>query len=289
MTDFPSLPTRSRDAHKGSCGNVLVLAGSKGMSGAAYLASKACLRSGAGLVTVACPESVSTVLEIKTTCVMTRALPETPDGTLATAALEVLRGLVPGRDALAIGPGLSGHPQTASVVRSFLAELDADAPPVVLDADGLNAFAGHPELLRPLAGNVVLTPHPGEFRRLSGCSKADLAERGDDMLAELVDRTGAVILLKGHRTRIAGPGGALSVNDTGNPGMATAGAGDVLTGVIACLLAQGLSPFDAARLGARLHGLAGDAAARQTGWAALIATDILNGLVDVMRAEEARI
>ncbi len=289
MTDsFPSLPTRARDTHKGACGNVLLLAGSRGMSGAAFLASKACLRTGAGLVTVACPTSVNAVLEIKTTCVMTQPLPETPDGTLAEGALEVLRGLIPGRDALAVGPGLSRHPLTRGVVRSVLAELGADSPPVVLDADGLNAFEGHPELLRPLAGRIVLTPHPGEFRRLSGCSKAELEERPEELLAALAERTGAVILLKGHTTRIADPAGTIHLNETGNPGMATAGSGDVLTGVIACLLAQGLAPVDAARLGARLHGLAGDAAARRTGWAALIATDILESLIGVMCAEETR-
>lgn len=258
------------------------------MTGAAYLASKACLRTGAGLVTVACPESVNAILEIKTTCVMTRPLPETPAGTLGSDALEGLRGLLPGRDALAIGPGLSRHPLTEAAVRSLLSELDADGPPLVIDADGLNAFEGRSDDLASLAGRAVLTPHPGEFRRLSGCSTEDIAARREELVKEFAARTGVVTLLKGHRTLVAATDGSVTVNETGNPGMATAGAGDVLTGVIACLLAQGLGPYDAARLGARLHGLAGDAAARRTGWAALLATDILDGLVEVLRAEEAR-
>jgi NAD(P)H-hydrate epimerase len=266
----------------------LVVAGSRGMSGAAFLASKACLRTGAGLVTVACPTSVNAVLEVKTTCVMTRPLPETPEGTLGADALEALRGLVPGRDALAVGPGLSRHPQTAATVREFLSELGSDGPLAVVDADGLNAFEGRADALASLAGRAVLTPHPGEFRRLSGCSKQDLADGREELVLAFAAKTGVVTLLKGHRTLIAAPNGALAVNETGNPGMATAGSGDVLTGVIACLLAQGLTPYDAARLGARLHGLAGDAAARRTGWAALIATDILDALVEVLCAEEAR-
>lgn len=292
-------PARSVDAHKGTCGNVLIVAGSRGMSGAAYLAGKACLRAGAGLVTVACPESINTVLEVKTTCVMTRPLPETSEGTLARSSLEPLLGLIPGRDVLVLGPGLSRHPETTELVRVFvqvfLGGLQADeGPQVVLDADGLNAFEGHAEELKPLAGRAVLTPHPGEFRRLAG-GDVDLSEAGRaESLRAFVGRAGIVTLLKGHQTLVAAPqregdeAPRLYTNTSGNPGMATAGAGDVLTGVVAALLAQGLEPFAAASLGAWLHGKAGDAVARRTGWAALIASDLLDGLAEVIPGVEER-
>jgi NAD(P)H-hydrate epimerase len=260
------------------------------MSGAAYLAGKAALRAGAGLVTVACPASVERVLEIKTTCVMTRGLPETEAGSLAAAAAEPLRGLRAGRSALAAGPGLSRGEEALGLVRDLVAELGPDDPPLVLDADGLNAFEGRAGELTAAGGRLVLTPHPGEFRRLSGCSREDLAgDRRAATLGAFVEETGVTTLLKGHRTLVASPGvEATYVNETGNPGMATAGSGDVLTGVVVGLLAQGLGPHDAACLGAYVHGLAGDAAARRVGWAALIASDLLDGLCEVLPGLEPR-
>lgn len=286
-------PTRSLAAHKGTCGNALLIAGSRGMAGAAFLAGKACLRTGAGLVTIACPTSSHAALEVKTTCVMTRALPETSEGTLARSALQPLLGLVSDRQSLAVGPGLSRHPETSELVRSlvrvFLGGLAAgEGPRVVLDADGLNAFEGQADDLKPLGGRVVLTPHPGEFRRLAG-SDVDLSAEGRRASVEaFVERTGCVTLLKGHRTLVAGPGRATYENGTGNPGLASGGTGDVLTGVIAGLLAQGLEPFPAACLGAWLHGRAADLVARRTGWAPLIATDLLAGLVEVICSVERR-
>jgi len=280
-------PARPLTAHKGTCGHVLVVAGSRGMSGAAFLAGKAALRAGAGLVTIACPESVNAVLEVKTTCVMTHPLAETAAGTLSEGALEPLRALVADKQAVALGPGLSQHPETIALVRALLAEW-GEGPPVVVDADGLNAFAGQPSGLAALGERGVLTPHPGELRRLAGCDREALEQERAATLRSFVEGVPVVTLLKGRRTRVQAPGpdGPAYENQTGNPGMATAGAGDVLTGVIAALLAQGVAPFPAACLGAYVHGHAGDIAARRLGWAALIATDVLDALAEAIRPLE---
>jgi len=293
-----AFPTRARDAHKKSVGDVLVVAGSRGMSGAAYLTAKAALRTGAGLVTLACPEGIHDILEVKTTCVMTKGLPQVPEGGLSKAALQPLLGLTGQRDALALGPGLGRAQETGELVRMltqvFLGGLEAGTGPrVVVDADGLNAFAGQPETLRPLAGRAVLTPHPGEFRRIGGEleSGAGDAER-EAALRAFVEAQGVCTLLKGAGTLVCAPalsegeGLRLYRNQTGNPGLATAGSGDVLTGVIAALLAAGLEPFAAASLGAWLHGRAGDVAARRFGMAPLLATDVLETLPEVIRVLE---
>ncbi len=289
-------PRRPLDAHKGTCGHVVVVAGGRGMSGAAFLCGKAALRAGAGLVTIACPESANAVLEVKTTCVMTRPVPETPAGTLGRAALEPLRDFVAGKSAVALGPGLGRHPETVEVVQALLEEWPADGPPLVVDADGLNAFEGRADRLSVLGGRALLTPHPGEFGRLSGSSREALAEDRAAQLIRFVSRVGVATLLKGHETLVVAPGEGADgegeprryVNLTGNPGMATAGTGDVLTGLIAGLLAQGLPPYEAGCLGAYLHGRAGDIAARTRGWAPLIATDLLDALCEAIRVEEER-
>lgn len=286
-------PQRPRDAHKKSVGDVLVVAGSRGMSGAAYLAAKAALRGGAGLVTLACPEGIHGALEVKTTCVMTRGLPETPDGALSNAALQPLLGLSAARDALAIGPGLGRHRETAELIRHlvqvFLGGLEpGQGPRLVLDADGLNAFEGKGSDLAPLAGRAVLTPHPGEFRRLGGALPAGAGHpEREAALRAFVAETQVCTLLKGAGTLVCAPspeGLQVYLNETGNPGMATAGSGDVLTGLIAALLAQGLAPFPAACLGAWIHGRAGDLGARRLGEPSLIASDLLDELPSAIRA-----
>src|SRR5688500_11628015 len=281
-------PVRARDAHKGSVGSVLVVAGSRGMTGAAVLCGEAALRSGAGLVTVASPEGAQRVVELKSTCLVTRPLPETREGTLAQDALPVLLELLESKDAVAIGPGLSRHPETVAVVRGIVRALGdrPGGPRVVLDADGLNAFEGHAEALSALAGRGALTPHPLELTRVSGAPKQDVLTARRETLDAFVERIGVATLLKGAGTLVVDrrPGGGLRAyeNPTGNPGMATAGAGDVLTGLVAALLAAGLDPWDALRLGAWLHGRAGDLVARRTGWAPLIATDLLEGLIEAI-------
>lgn len=285
-------PARPRDAHKGSVGTLLVVAGSRGMTGAAVLCGEAALRSGAGLVVVASPDSAQRVVELKTTCLVTRPLPETRDGALSREALPVIIDLLQGRDAVAVGPGLARHPETVEVVRGLVAALAERRLPLVLDADGLNALEGHADALAPLAGRAALTPHPLELARLAGCAKDEVALRRREALEAFVARVGVATLLKGAGTLVSDrrPGGGLRTweNTTGNPGMATAGAGDVLTGLVGALLAAGLEPFDALRLGAWLHGRAGDLVARRTGWAPLIATDLLEGLVEAIRNVEVR-
>ncbi|MCO5170860.1 MAG: NAD(P)H-hydrate dehydratase [Planctomycetes bacterium] len=289
LTPPVRFPGRPRDAHKTSVGTVLVVAGARGMVGAALLTGEAALRAGAGLVTVASPASVQRALEVKTTCLITHPLPETPRGALARAALDEVLALAAGKGAVAVGPGLSRDDDAVEVVRGLVAALPGDTR-VVLDADGLNAFEGRADDLRPLAGRAVLTPHPGEFARLAGRRVGPDERR--PALEAFVARAGVTTLLKGAGTLVCDPrpGGGLRTyeNPTGNPGMATAGAGDVLTGVIAALLAAGLAPFDAARLGAWLHGRAGDLVARRTGWAPMIATDLVDGLVEAIRNVETR-
>lgn len=288
---FP-FPARARDAHKTSVGTVLVVAGSRGMTGAALMAAEGALRAGAGLVTLAAPDSAQRVLEVKTTCVITRPLAETGAGTLARAALDQVLELAAGKDAVALGPGLSRHDETVEVVREVVRALGerAGGPRVVIDADGLNAFEGRADALSALAGRVALTPHPGEFKRLAGADALQAGRR--DALEAFVARTRVCTLLKGAGTLVCDlrPGGGLRTfeNTTGNPGMATAGAGDVLTGVIAALLAAGLEPYEAACLSAWLHGRAGDLVARRTGWAPLIATDLFEGLIEAIRHVERR-
>lgn len=289
-------PTRPVDAYKKTAGLVLAVAGCRGYTGAAYLTSTTALRTGAGIVTLVSPESAQRVLEAKTTCVITAPLPETSRGTLSREALKPLLEHTQKKHAVVIGPGLSSDEDTQAVIREYLETLskDPDGPAIVLDADGFNPFEGERvDGLAPLAERLVLTPHAGEFMRLAGTSdKSELQKDRTGALVNFVNRVGAVTILKGPGSLVARRRSTgdveVHVNDTGNPGMATAGSGDVLAGIIAALLAAGQSPWDAARLGTWLHGRAGDLAARRTGWAPLIATDIIEGLIDAIREIEVR-
>ena len=265
------LPARDPRAHKGSVGRVLVAGGSVGLTGAVALAGRAASRSGAGYVQVAVPRSLHDVLAIKLTEEMALPLPETPERTLATAALEPLLELAARAGVLALGSGLSRHAEAAELARRVVAE---HAGPLVLDADGLNAFAGRAESLARGHAERVLTPHLGEMERLTGEDAAELEARRIDASREWAGRWRAVVVLKGAPTVTAAPDGRATVNPTGNPGMATAGTGDVLTGVIAGLIAQGLNAYDAARLGVYAHGLAGDLAANEKGQAGMVAGDV---------------
>ncbi|MBI3722754.1 NAD(P)H-hydrate dehydratase [bacterium] len=266
---------RAPDAHKGDCGRVLVVAGSTGLTGAAFLTAKAALRTGAGIVVTACPDVVQPVLATKHTCVMVRPFPSTKSGSLALEALEPILELAQGFDAVALGPGLGRDRQTAKLARRLALGLQGK---LVLDADGLNAFEERAELLQTLGAEAVLTPHPGELARLTGRSTKEIQEDRASAARALVREIKGVLVLKGKGTLVAKEGERLHENRTGNPGMATAGAGDVLTGVIAALLAGGLSAWEAAVLGVYLHGRAGDMAAEILGPVAvpLIATDILD-------------
>ena len=266
------LTPRSRTAHKGSCGHALIVAGSCGKSGAAAMAANSAMRSGAGLVTLAVPCSLHPVVEIKTTEVMTVPLPESLSGSLTLESFEQIRKLLAGRDVAAIGPGLGLHEETKTVV---LAIVTSAGVPLVLDADALNALAGDLSCLRASASPaLVLTPHPGEMARLTGVSIAAIEADRVEAARSFAAANNCYLLLKGAGTVIAAPDGRLAINGSGNPGMASGGMGDVLTGVITALLGQGYEPFAACCLGAFCHGLAGDLAAAEKGESGLIATDV---------------
>jgi len=269
------LPHRPSPAHKGTFGRVLVVAGSKGMTGAASLTGEAALRSGAGLVTVAVPETLHNIMEEKLTEVMTAPLPDTGSGSLSREALQRIQILLENIDVLAIGPGLSQAPEVITLIRELIPSLKI---PCVLDADALNALAGEVGILRKLQAPVVITPHPGEMARLMGVSPKFIQEDRIGNALKAAAAWNVVTLLKGSRTVVAAPDGTVYINPTGNPGMATGGSGDVLTGIIASLIAQGLKPIRAAAAGAYLHGLAGDLAAEEKGMMGLIAGDILSAL-----------
>ncbi|MBU2549489.1 MAG: NAD(P)H-hydrate dehydratase, partial [Proteobacteria bacterium] len=235
---------------------------------AAALAALAAARAGAGLVTLACPASINPILEIKVTEAMTEPLPEEAPGFLAADALDRVLELAEGKTVLALGPGLSTRPGAEALVRALVERCEL---PLVIDADGLNALAGAPDVLKKARREVVLTPHPGEMARLTGRSTGEVQADRLGAAGGLARVSGAIVALKGYRTVIAAPDGRLFLNSTGGPHMASGGMGDVLTGLIAGLAAQGLSLLDAANLGVFAHGLAAEA----RGPFGLLASDLL--------------
>jgi NAD(P)H-hydrate epimerase len=278
---LPRLPRRSPDAHKNSVGSVLVVAGSVGYTGAAYLAAKAALRAGAGVVVTACPDAVQPILAAKHTCVMVRPFPSTKTGSLSRKARKAIVELARGFSALALGPGLGRAESTAELAREVVL---AHEGKLVLDADGLNAFVGHAELLESLRGEAVLTPHPGELARLTGKTTSEIQGDREGMARRFAEDLRGVLVLKGRATLVAQSVEGtvrLHTNRSGNEGLATAGSGDVLTGITASLLAQGLSAWDAARLAVHVHGRAADLARERLGAGLpvpLIATDVLDSI-----------
>ena len=284
VADPPRLPRRAPDGHKGTYGRVLVLAGSRGMSGAAVLCGSAALRGGAGLVQVACPLDAQPMVAAGNPCYMTAAVAQRTDGTYSEACLTELLALAEKADVLAVGPGLGNREDVALVVRGLLTAVAAK--PIVLDADGLNVLPPIPEEVSRRAAPVVMTPHPGEFARLLGVTPAEVQAGRDALAADFARRHRCVVLLKGHRTVVT-DGERLYRNATGNPGMATGGTGDVLTGLLAALIGQKLAPFDAACLAAWAHGRAGDLAAADLSQTALTAADLLDYLPAVFRELEA--
>lgn len=268
------VPEREPGSHKGDYGHALIVAGSPGKAGAAILAARAAVRAGAGLVTVAVPEPVLPTVDLGSIESMTLGLPAGASGQLLDEAAEAVLDAAEGKAVLALGPGLGQEPATVAAIRRIV----LDCPlPLVLDADGLNAFAGHAGDLAVRRTETVLTPHPGELGRLLGVSTAQIQEDRVAAARGAAEETGAIVVLKGHLSLIAS-GTAVFVNPTGNPGMATGGSGDVLTGLIAGLLAQGLDALDATVLAVYLHGLAGDLAAGRLGEIALAAGDLIEVL-----------
>lgn len=270
--DLPRLPPRPEDGHKGTFGKVWIIAGSRGMSGAAVLSGLGALRGGAGLVTVAVPNSIQSIVAGYEPSYLTRGLAEDDNGHVSYAATVELKSSLPQQTAAAFGPGLGQSPGVVELA----AEIYQHAPlPMIFDADGLNALSQRPDLIsrQPDQPPRILTPHPGEFARLTGKSMDEVQSNRESVACEFAARHNVIVLLKGHRTVIT-DGKQTYLNTTGNSGMATGGTGDVLTGLITALLAQGMTPLDAARLGAYLHGRAGDLAAAEFSQPGLIASDL---------------
>jgi ADP-dependent NAD(P)H-hydrate dehydratase len=283
VTGLPTLARRPADSHKGTFGHVLVIAGSRGMSGAAVLCASAALRGGAGLVTLATPEPVAIAAAVANPCYLTLPLPADDHGQLTAAAEPQLLPAAVKSTVIACGPGLG---QGTSVTRLII-DLLARAPkPMVLDADGLNAIARAPESLRR-RDPLVITPHPGEFSRLVGIPVAAIQADRENYAVRFAEQRGVILVLKGHQTLVT-DGRRLYRNPTGNPGLATGGTGDVLTGLIAALIAQQVEPFGAAQLGVYLHGMAGDLARDVVGEICLNATDVIAMLPRAFQSVVAR-
>lgn len=270
-----SLPDRAVDAHKGTFGRVLVIGGSVGMSGAACLSATAALRGGAGLVSVAVPKSLQPIVASYEPSYMTIGLPCCGNGLLSDVSVDDVRQLVADKDAIAVGPGLGQSKQAADLVLSLFRE---SACPIILDADALNVVAEYEMFGRVDSSSpCILTPHPGEFTRLTGLSTADVQSCREDTARDFAAKHGVVVVLKGAGTVVT-DGARVFVNSTGNSGMATGGSGDVLTGIMAAQVGQGLSLFDAASLAVHVHGRAGDLAAAEMSERGLIASDLLRFL-----------
>lgn len=268
----PLLQPRSRNAHKGNNGHALIIAGSTGKSGAAAMAANSAMRSGAGLVTLAVPDAVHAIVELKTTEAMTAPLASCPAGSIGYDAVDEILALAVGKNVMAVGPGIGTARETASVIRSVIASA---ALPLVIDADGLNAVAAD---LTVITGSsapfIIMTPHPGEMARLAGVTTAAVESNRLETVRTFSAVHNVYLVLKGARTVIASPDGKIAINGSGNPGMASGGTGDVLTGIITALVAQGYEPFTACCLGVFCHGFAADLAAAEKGEIGLIATDI---------------
>lgn len=275
---LPKLPPRAADSHKGDFGRALVVGGSRGMSGAVALAGLAALRGGAGLVTLAVPGSIQDVVASLEPSYMTRSLPDA-NGQLSVPAADEVLEMSTACTAIALGPGLGRSAALTELVGHLFHKIQK---PMVVDADALFAIAEEPEALAFAEGPRILTPHPGEFARLTGETYDD-TQRVEAAAEFARSGSNLIVLLKGHRTVVT-DGQQFCINPTGNPGMATGGSGDVLTGIITALLCQGLSPFEAARLGAHVHGLAGDLAARELGQISLIASDLIVYLPKAFRS-----
>ena len=285
VSKLPTLPPRLPESNKGNFGRILIVAGSRGMSGAAILCASAALRAGAGLVKVAVPAEILPIVAAGNPCYMTAPLPQDAEGRVAPSALAMLLKWSETQDVIALGPGLD---RSANLTTLILDLVEKIPNVMVIDADGLNAFVGQAEKLRAEAAPRIITPHPGEFARLLQLDVKSVQARRQELAVEFAAKQKLIIVLKGHGS-IVTDGQRVYTNTTGNPGMATGGTGDVLTGVIAALLGQHLPPFEAAQLGVHLHGLAGDLARDQIGEVSLIATDLLDFLPAAIRQALGRV
>lgn len=279
----PFIRPRRPESHKGTYGHALFIGGSAGMTGAVMMSAGAALRAGAGLVTAAIPKSLLPVVESGLLEVMTIPLDETRQETIALDALPAIANIMETMSVCAIGPGMSRYSEANAILRFVLEKADM---PVVIDADGLNALEGNHEILKNRQIPVVLTPHPGEMARLIGKSIEEVQSNRMELARTFAAEHGVTLVLKGNKSIVATPSGEIYINITGNPGMATAGSGDVLCGLITGLIAQGLKAQDAAIAGVYLHGLAGDYAGEVRGQRGLIASDLIAGLPDILKRIE---
>ena len=275
IVEIPKLAVKKADAHKGDFGKVCIVAGSVGMTGAAAIAGRAALRSGAGLVRVAIPASALPIIAAIEPCYTTVPLPEDKNGCISAKAIDILLGLAQDNDVMAFGPGVG-------IVRGVRNALDTlimqDGLRLIIDADGLNCLSKTIDWVERKKASIILTPHPGEMKRLwASLFRETIPTDRNAQAGTLAERTGCVVVLKGAGTVVT-DSKRIYVNTTGNPGMATGGTGDVLTGVITALAGQGLDNFESAVLGVHVHGLAGDIAAKKTGLVSLTATDIIDTL-----------
>lgn len=268
------LPKRHSDTHKGDYGKILLLCGSRGYTGAAYLAAMAALRTGAGLVYLGVPESIYGIEAVKLSEPVVFPLPD-QDGMYSTDASDIIEKKLHSMDAVLIGPGMGQSEGTLKMVKTVLEKFSG---PVILDADGINVLCQHKDILRGRTSPTILTPHYGEYCRFGGDGTLSRLEGA----AKLAKETGCIVVLKGHNT-VVSDGDCIYVNDTGNPGMAVGGSGDVLAGVIVSLLGQGVKPFDAAAAGVWLHGKAGDICARKIGQCGLLPSDMIMTLPRLLK------
>lgn len=275
------LKKRPRESYKGDFGHIFILAGSRGLTGAAALCSNAALRSGAGLVTLGIPASLNSIMSRKLTEVMTLSLAETKENTLSLKAEKEILKKAKGSDIVVLGPGLSQHPETQKLINRLVSKIDK---PMILDADALNAVAKNISVLKKIKAGYAITPHSGEMSRLINKGAGYIKNHRITIAKKFSHDYNAVVVLKGAGTVVASPVGKCYINRTGNPGMATAGSGDVLTGIIAGFLSQGIKIFDAGVLGVYVHGIAGDLAAEDKGEIGLIAGDILENIPHAIKS-----
>ena len=269
------LPKRSENTHKGSYGRVVIIAGSRGMTGAPYLASKSALRAGTGLVYCLIPEILEYIMSIKLTEVIIKPIFDRSTGHFVKESIDSILDEIENVDAIALGPGMGVGGERVELVSKIIEKSNV---PMVIDADGINCISKYPEMLNHKKSPVILTPHSGEIARLLKKDIKEIESNRKYYSQYISEKYDVFVVLKGHNTIVTSSQGELYINNTGNPGMATAGSGDVLTGIIASLLGQNLSPFDAAKLGVYLHGLSGDIAKDQRGEFGIIATDILEAI-----------
>lgn len=276
---------RNHNSHKGTYGRVAIIAGSRGMTGALFLSSQGALRTGSGLVYTIIPESLETVMSIKLTEAIIRPIKDKDTGHFLKDSIEPIIKEVKEMDCIALGPGIGVDKDRIQLVSEIIRDTKV---PMGVDADGINCIAENIEILNQGKGPIIITPHPGEMARLLNKDIQEIEKNRQYYSQYISEKYNIIVVLKGNKTIVTSPEGQTYINKTGNPGMATAGSGDVLTGIIASLLGQRLDPFDAAKLGVYLHGLAGDITRDRLGEYGMIASDIIEAIpYAIMRVENA--